>query len=344
MRMNFTELMKIADQASMNSKDQSTKVGCAFINKSTGFPVGYGYNGMPRGMSDMHVERNIRPEKYKWIEHAERNTLYNIARETLEGNRLLTLQIPTMEGARAIVSTGIKEVICLNKYELLNTIKVVDTPEWKDSPEIEFERVKSLFEETGVKFKILNPAKKMSKDDEKLLEHLKILMQVAKAQSTGNVLDASAIYRKKTTTPITGGFGVSESFDLGEVFYKNEPLIYDKNELQLESIKAAIFNHIKPKLEDCLAIPTWCPCIRCSVSMMKSGVKEIITRDLILTDENDKRWEASFALSENLLPQMGITLTKLPIPKITPEEFMAKTLYEDMEKIPSLHPRGKTTP
>ena len=341
MRLNFTELMKIADQASMNSKDQSTKVGCAFVNKETGFPTGYGYNGMPRGMSDDHIERNERPEKYKWIEHAERNALYNIARETLEGNRICVLQVPTMESARAIVNCGIKEVIALNQYDLLNTIKVVNLPEWKDSPEIELERVKSLFDECGVIFKIINPEAKLNKKNEKLMEHLRVLKQVAKARSTGAVVDAAVIYRKNTTTPITNGFGVSESFDLGEVIYKNEVLKYDKSDLELEAVKSAIFNHIKPKLKDCIAIPTWCPCIRCSIAIMKSGVDKIITRDINLNDENDKRWESSFALSETLLPKMGIELEKLPIPKITPEEFKAKTLFEDMDNVKRKIPKVK---
>lgn len=330
MRLNFTELMKIADQASMNSKDQSTKVGCAFINKKTGFPVGYGYNGLPRNMSDTHEERNARPEKYKWIEHAERNTLYNIARETLEGNRILTLQIPTMEGARAIVNTGLKEIVSLNSFDLLETIAVKQEGDWRDSPEIEFERVKTLFEETGVKFTIIDSSAKLSKESEKLLDHLKVLKQVAKAQSSGLIKDAAVIYRKNSTTPIVNGFGVSESFDLGKIIYNNKELEYDKNELELEAIKAAIFNHIRPKLEDCLGVVTWCPCIRCSVAMMKVGVEKIYTRDLVLTDENDKRWENSFVLSENLLPKMGIELNKLPINKITPEEFAIKTLKEDM--------------
>lgn len=344
MRLDFIELMKIADQASMNSKDQSTKVGCTFINKKTGFPAGYGYNGMPRGMSDMHTERNERPEKYKWIEHSERNTLYNIARETLEGSRILLLQFPTMESARAIVSSGIKEVITLKSDALINTIKVqemkTDNGIWRDSPEIEKQRVKDLFEETGVVLKVIDESKELNAKDEKLLEHLKILKQVAKAQSSGTVLDAAALYKKNTTTPLTNGFGVSESFDLGEVIYNGQNLSYDKNELELEAAKAAIFNHIKIKLEDCVALPTWCPCIRCAVSMMKSGIKEIYTRELVLTDENDKRWEASFALSDALLPKMGIKFVKLPIPKITPEEFAAKTLKEDMEPKKRLKPKN----
>ncbi len=332
MRLNFTELMKIADQASMNSKDQSTKVGCTFINKKTGFPAGYGYNGLPRGMSDDHMERNARPEKYKWIEHAERNTLYNIARETLEGNRILTLQIPTMEGARAIVNSGLKEVVCLNKYDLLNTIEEKKIGNWEDSPAIEFNRIKDLFKESGVNLKIIDPNNLETIEDEKLLAHLKVIHQISKAQSSGKVMDAAVLYKKNTTTPITDGFGVSESFDLGTIIHNNKELQYDKNELELESVKAAIFNHIKPKLENCLAVVTWCPCIRCSVSIMKVGINEIYTRELVLTDENDKRWESSFVLSENLLPKMGISLNKLPIDKITPEEFEKKSLFEDMIK------------
>ena len=39
-----------------------------------------GYNSFPKGLNDDLQERQERPEKYYWIEHAERNALYNAPR------------------------------------------------------------------------------------------------------------------------------------------------------------------------------------------------------------------------------------------------------------------------
>jgi dCMP deaminase len=39
-----------------------------------------GYNGFVRGVDDDIASRHERPAKYSWIEHAERNAIYNAAR------------------------------------------------------------------------------------------------------------------------------------------------------------------------------------------------------------------------------------------------------------------------
>jgi dCMP deaminase len=94
------------------SKDPNTQVGCVIAGpaheiRSTG------YNSLPRGIRDDAPERLVRPTKYLWMEHAERNAIYNAARcgTPLEGCTLFVEIMPCMDCGRAIVQAGIREVV-----------------------------------------------------------------------------------------------------------------------------------------------------------------------------------------------------------------------------------------
>jgi dCMP deaminase len=94
------------------SKDPSTQLGCVIVGpaheiRSTG------YNSFPRGIRDDVPGRAERPEKYLWVEHAERNAIYNAARAgtALEGCTLYVELMPCMDCARGIVQAGIVEVV-----------------------------------------------------------------------------------------------------------------------------------------------------------------------------------------------------------------------------------------
>jgi dCMP deaminase len=94
------------------SRDPSTKVGCVIVSPSNEIRS-VGYNGFPRNVEDAS-HRLARPEKYSWIEHAERNAIYAAARAgvPLEGCKMYTDWFPCVECARAIVQVGIKELFC----------------------------------------------------------------------------------------------------------------------------------------------------------------------------------------------------------------------------------------
>lgn len=127
------------------SKDPSTKVGCRIVGKKGLTIRSLGYNGMPRGCDDSNSSRIERPEKYWWFEHAERNAIYNAAREgiSLGGSILIVTLFPCMDCARAVVQTGIEEVI---------TMETKPDPKWSEH----FDRSQALFEETKVKLTILS--------------------------------------------------------------------------------------------------------------------------------------------------------------------------------------------
>ena len=71
--------LQICQVVAGRSKDPNTQIGCVVVGpnheiRSTG------YNSFPRGIRDDVPERLVRPAKYLWIEHAERNAICNAAR------------------------------------------------------------------------------------------------------------------------------------------------------------------------------------------------------------------------------------------------------------------------
>ena len=94
------------------SKDKAFHVGSIIVGPDHESRT-TGYNSFVRGLADIHPERKESPEKYKWIEHAERNAIYNAARmgTQLKGCRIYISANPCIDCARAIVSVGIKEVV-----------------------------------------------------------------------------------------------------------------------------------------------------------------------------------------------------------------------------------------
>ena len=113
--MNWTDyFLNIAEQVKLKSKDQSTQIGAVIVGEDNEV-LSTGYNSFPRGMDDSKQERQERPEKYFWFEHAERNAIYNAARVgiPLKGSSIyLTSGLPCMDCARGIVNSGIKVVYC----------------------------------------------------------------------------------------------------------------------------------------------------------------------------------------------------------------------------------------
>lgn len=94
---------------SLKSKDESTKQGAIIVSPHNRVKS-IGYNGLPRNINDNDPERNERPKKYLWFEHAERNAIYN-AEQSLVGCTLYTNGCPCPRCARAIIQVGISRVI-----------------------------------------------------------------------------------------------------------------------------------------------------------------------------------------------------------------------------------------
>jgi dCMP deaminase len=106
--------MALARHVGSWSKDRSTQVGCVIVSPERAV-VSTGYNGFPRGINDAVESRHERPQKYLWTEHAERNAIYNAAREgiRLRGCTLYIPWFPCTDCARAIVQSGITSLVAI---------------------------------------------------------------------------------------------------------------------------------------------------------------------------------------------------------------------------------------
>jgi len=108
--------LDICKVVAARSKDPNTKLGCVIVGPAHEIRT-TGYNSFPRGIRDDVPERLVRPTKYLWIEHAERNAICNAARcgTALAGCTLYVEIMPCMDCARAIVQAGIIEVVVSNE-------------------------------------------------------------------------------------------------------------------------------------------------------------------------------------------------------------------------------------
>ncbi len=128
--MDWTRyFLSIAEQVKLKSKDQSTQIGAVIVGKDNEIRS-TGYNSFPRGLDDNKPERQERPEKYFWFEHAERNAIYNAARVgiPLDGSIIyLTSGLPCADCARAIINSGIKKVYCKSICTTKNKEKWIES-------------------------------------------------------------------------------------------------------------------------------------------------------------------------------------------------------------------------
>ncbi len=113
--------MGVALLSAKRSKDPSTQVGACIVNKKNKI-VGAGYNGLPIGCSDDDFPWDKQGEfletKYPYVCHAELNAILNNIGMDLQGCKIYTALFPCNECAKAIIQSGITEVIYLSdKYE-----------------------------------------------------------------------------------------------------------------------------------------------------------------------------------------------------------------------------------
>ncbi|MCK9191272.1 MAG: dCMP deaminase family protein [Sphaerochaetaceae bacterium] len=113
--------MGLAMLSSMRSKDPSTQVGACIVNKEKKI-VGIGYNGFPIGCEDdvfpWEREGEWGETKYPYVCHAELNAILNSNSIDLKGSSIYVGLFPCNECAKAIIQSGIKEVVYLSdKYE-----------------------------------------------------------------------------------------------------------------------------------------------------------------------------------------------------------------------------------
>lgn len=113
--------MGIALLSGHRSKDPNTQVGACIVNKKNRI-VGTGYNGLPVGCHDDEFPwaktGAFLETKYPFVCHAELNAILNSIGTDLHNCRIYTALFPCNECTKAIIQSGITEVIYLSdKYE-----------------------------------------------------------------------------------------------------------------------------------------------------------------------------------------------------------------------------------
>ena len=137
--------MGVAMLSGMRSKDPNTQVGACIVSEDHKI-LSMGYNGFPTGCSDDEFpwEREGEPleNKYFYTTHSELNAILNYRGGSLEGATIYVTLFPCNECAKAIIQSGMKEVIYMQD-------KYADSDATKAS--------KKMFDMAGVKYRQFVP-------------------------------------------------------------------------------------------------------------------------------------------------------------------------------------------
>lgn len=113
--------MGIALLSAKRSKDPSTQVGACIVSTENKI-LSVGYNGMPRCCNDDDFpwdrEGDPKETKYMFVCHAELNAILNFSGGSLKDSKVYTTLFPCNECAKALIQSGVSEVIYLSdKYD-----------------------------------------------------------------------------------------------------------------------------------------------------------------------------------------------------------------------------------
>lgn len=148
--------MGIAILSSQRSKDPSTQVGACIVNSENRI-MSVGYNGFPRGCSDDDFPWDRQGEKqsdtkYPFVCHAELNAILNAGGRSLAGCRIYVALFPCNECAKAIIQSGITEVIYISdKYA--NTDGVFASKKMLNAAGVKLTQLKMKREKLTISFK-----------------------------------------------------------------------------------------------------------------------------------------------------------------------------------------------
>ena len=139
--------MGVALLAAERSKDPSTQVGACIVDRDNRI-LSTGYNGFPQGCSDedfpWNRDSSLGETKYNFVVHAELNAILNSRGKSLVDSRLFVTLFPCHECAKAIIQTGVKEIVYLSD-------KYVGTESENAS--------KRMLDAAGVKYTQIKPTK-----------------------------------------------------------------------------------------------------------------------------------------------------------------------------------------
>ena len=135
--------MGVAKLAARRSKDPNTQVGACIVSPEN-IIVSTGYNGMPKGCSDDEFpwDRTGEETKYPYVVHAELNAILNANGRNLRNSRIYVALFPCNECAKAIIQSGVKEVVYLSdKY--LGTKENIASKRMLDAAGVKYTRLRA---------------------------------------------------------------------------------------------------------------------------------------------------------------------------------------------------------
>lgn len=284
------------------SKDGSTKV-CAILVDPTDFTeLTQGYNGMPRGVSETD-ERQERPLKYSFYEHAERNALYNLARRWLLGSVAVLTYVPALSCVRALISVGATEVV------------VPAMPQHS----VQWQLSLDMFEETGVTVRYATDADEVlalagEAGTPALGRHLRKLAQnLRRAKSRKDIFckdpqgNATVFLSQGDYTLLTLGYS---GMPRGADDTRTERYYGQAREYWVESsARNAIYSLLRPLLKGSTAIVTATTCAECARALAGVGVAEVVYSEP--NAEFVQRWGDSIGTALATLTELGVKVTAL---------------------------------
>ena len=145
--------MGVALLAAKRSKDPNTQVGACIVNDDN-IILSTGYNGFPIGCSDDDFpwDRDGEATKYPYVVHAELNAILNSNGKSLKDAKIYVDLFPCNECAKAIIQSGIKEVVYLyDKYA--DSAATIASKKMLDAAGIKYTRLETGIESVDLIFK-----------------------------------------------------------------------------------------------------------------------------------------------------------------------------------------------
>lgn len=115
--------MGLAFAAAQRSQDQSIKHGCVLVSKTTNIILATGYNNPIAGLSVDKINIIDRPEKYKWMRHAEWNAVLNSSlplRFVAGGVKAYVTGLPCSDCIQLLAQSGVDEVYMARRRGFLS--------------------------------------------------------------------------------------------------------------------------------------------------------------------------------------------------------------------------------
>jgi dCMP deaminase len=270
------------------SKDRSTQAGAMFLQPQDFGVLTKGYNGLPRGCDDTAPERQERPLKYSYFEHAERNAIYNCVRGALRDSVAVyvgPVDALSMDDVRAIISVGAKGLYL--QEPLQNDL------------------ARMLLEEAGVHVMLRRfpVRKKLQAYAENLLEDRDALCKDPVAPNAAEFLHPTEY------TSLTSGYsGLLRGADDS----RRELFEAPEREFWVESgVRNAIYNVARNLLKgSTLVVGPLPPCSACARAILAVGAKKVValkpSADLV------DRWGAHFERTREMFRVFGIEYEEVP--------------------------------